>query len=332
MPEHVSHPVNSTERGLVRRAPALLVAAALLLVSLTACSTNPNANCSTAATPGTASNLISVSGKFGEKPTVKIPTPLATTTTQATTTITGSGAPIEKNQEILMDYSIFNGRTGKLVQASSYTKAGDAAVVVGTSIKGLNKALLCSQVGSRLAIAMAPSDGFGASGTSAGISAKDSVVMVVDVMKAYLPRANGAPQVHQPGFPFVALAPTGQPGVTIPTTDPPKDLKISVLKAGSGQVVKRGDNVVTNYTGLLWKERTVFDSTWNKGQPATLKASTGSGGVVPGFASAIIGQKVGSQILVIVPPAEGYGAKGNSSASIPGNSTLVFVIDILGIQ
>lgn len=324
--------VTSTERGLVRRAPALFVAAALLLVSLTACSTNPNANCSTAATAGTASNLISVSGKFGTKPVVKIPTPLTTSTTQSTVNIAGSGAKIEKNQEILMDFSIYNGKTGKLVQASSYSKTGDAAVVVGSTISGLNKALLCSTVGSRLAIAMAPKDGFGESGTSAGIDPSDSVVMVVDVVKAYLPRANGTPQVRQPGFPIVVLAPNGQPGISVPTTAPPSGLKISVLKAGSGQVVKRGDDVVTNYTGVLWKERTVFDSTWNKGQPATLKAATGSGGVVSGFASAIIGQKVGSQVLVIVPPSKGYGAKGDSTTGIPGNATLVFVIDILGIS
>lgn len=47
-----------------------------------------------------------------------------------------------------------------------------------------------------------------------------------------------------------------------------------------------------------------------------------------GFKKALEGQKVGSQVLAVIPPAEGYGAQAQSG--IPANSTLVFVIDILG--
>jgi peptidylprolyl isomerase len=165
-----------------------------------------------------------------------------------------------------------------------------------------------------------------------GLGAHDSAIMVVDIRKAYLARADGAPQPRRQGFPIVVLAPNGQPGVNVPTTAPPSQLKIAVLKAGSGAKVREGDEVVTNYTGILWKERTVFDSTWTSGQPATLKASYGKNGVVAGFASAIIGQRVGSQVLVIVPPDKGYGAKGSGDGTIPGNATLIFVIDILGIS
>ena len=53
-------------------------------------------------------------------------------------------------------------------------------------------------------------------------------------------------------------------------------------------------------------------------------------GVVPGFAEALEGQTVGSQVLVVIPPELAYGEEG--AGSIPANATLVFVIDILGID
>lgn len=319
----------------MRRAPALIVAAALLLVTLSGCSSSPaaasGANCEKAAQPGSASRLISVSGKFGQKPKVTMPTPVIATTTQASVAIQGTGAELVKGQEAVIDYSIYNGRTGKLVSAGDWSSSGTPAVVGKTEVTGLDDALLCHRVGSRLAIAIAPKQGFGTGGESAGLKSTDTAVMIVDIRKAYLARANGTPQPRRQGFPIVVLAPDGQPGVNVPTTNPPSKLEIAVLKAGHGAKVAEGDEVVTNYTGILWKERTVFQSTWSSGQPATLKASYGKSGVIHGFASAIIGQRVGSQILVIVPPDKGYGAKGSSDGTIPGNATLIFVIDILGI-
>jgi peptidylprolyl isomerase len=107
-----------------------------------------------------------------------------------------------------------------------------------------------------------------------------------------------------------------------------------VLKAGNGPVVEDGDTVVVQYTGVLWDDNSVFDSSWDKGTsgaPATFTVSTGEDAqVIPGFSKAIIGQKVGSQLGVIIPPSEGYGEAG-AGQTIPGNATLFFVVDILGV-
>ena len=51
--------------------------------------------------------------------------------------------------------------------------------------------------------------------------------------------------------------------------------------------------------------------------------------MIPGWDEALVGQTVGSQVLVIVPPNKGYGANGNPSGGIKGTDTLVFVVDIL---
>jgi FKBP-type peptidyl-prolyl cis-trans isomerase len=81
---------------------------------------------------------------------------------------------------------------------------------------------------------------------------------------------------------------------------------------------------VIHYTGALWADQTIFDSSWEKGVPAVFAAD----GIVPGLSEALVGQQVGSQILVVIPPELGYGDQAN--AAVPANSTLVFVVDILG--
>ena len=75
----------------------------------------------------------------------------------------------------------------------------------------------------------------------------------------------------------------------------------------------------------MWNRRSVFDSSWSRGAPATF--SIGTGGVIPGWDKGLVGKKVGSRVLLVVPPADGYGAQ--AQGKIPANSTLVFVVDIL---
>jgi peptidylprolyl isomerase len=124
----------------------------------------------------------------------------------------------------------------------------------------------------------------------------------------------------------VVLGADGTPTVTIPDFAPPADLKIAVLQKGSGAVVKSGANVVVHYVGVNWNTKKVFDSSWGRGAPATF----GTGQVIQGFGAAIVGQTVGSQVIVIIPPSQGYGEAG-SPPDIGPTDTLVFVVDILGI-
>ena len=89
---------------------------------------------------------------------------------------------------------------------------------------------------------------------------------------------------------------------------------------------KSGDTVRIHYTGTL-KDGSVFDSSWEAGTPASFQTT----GVVDGFRQALEGQTVGSQVVVVIPPAAGYGEEGSSDNELAGE-TLVFVVDILGTQ
>ncbi|MGO1630249.1 MAG: FKBP-type peptidyl-prolyl cis-trans isomerase, partial [Microbacterium sp.] len=79
------------------------------------------------------------------------------------------------------------------------------------------------------------------------------------------------------------------------------------------------------YTGVTWDERTVFDSSWDRGA-ATFEMAN----LIPGFTQGLTGQTVGSQVLIVVPPELGYGDQ--ASGAVPAGATLVFVVDILGID
>jgi len=103
--------------------------------------------------------------------------------------------------------------------------------------------------------------------------------------------------------------------------------KVQSKGAGGGHPGPR-DRVTVHYTGVIWGTGKVFDSSWTKGTPATFQTS----GVIPGFGKALVGQKVGSQVIAVIPPADGYGTAGQAGAGISGTDTLVFVVDILATE
>ena len=123
--------------------------------------------------------------------------------------------------------------------------------------------------------------------------------------------------------PAVTLAANGEPTLAKPTGTAPTALVNQVLIKGSGVTVQSGQTITVNYSGWLWNG-TEFDSSW-KGSP--LSTQIGAGKVIKGWDQGLVGQTVGSQVLLIIPPSLGYG--DTAQGSIPAGSTLVFVVDIL---
>ncbi|MDN4615344.1 peptidylprolyl isomerase [Leifsonia sp. F6_8S_P_1B] len=301
----------------MRRATALVVAAGLLAVALTGCSSNPNADCGDALKAGPASDLISATGKLGEKPTFDLPTPIDTTTSQRTIVSEGTGEQVHKGQLLEVQYTILDGENGEVQQQSSY-KAGDTfPLAVGGGNAALSKGLQCVPVGSRVAIVLSPKDAGGSGASTSGI-------IVIDVLKAYLPAANGAVRPSANGFPTVVLAPTGQPGVTIPSqSGAPKEVRSEVLKAGSGATVKKDSEVVLHYTAVGWDQKNVVTSTWQQGTPDIVTIDTGASQLNQALPQEIlkplVGEKVGSQVVIEAPE------NGNVPAA-------AWVVDILGVR
>lgn len=116
------------------------------------------------------------------------------------------------------------------------------------------------------------------------------------------------------------------PEITIPDGDPPAELQTEVLTEGEGAEVESGDLLVANYEGRLWEGGEVFDSSFERGAPAAFPI--GTGGVIAGWDEGLVGQNVGSRVLLVVPPDKAYGEDG-AGEDIPPNSSLVFVVDLV---
>ena len=91
-------------------------------------------------------------------------------------------------------------------------------------------------------------------------------------------------------------------------------------------MVEAGQTVTVQYTGVIWDTGKKFDSSWDRGQP--IDFGIGTQQVIAGWDEGLVGQTVGSQVLLVVPPDKGYGTAG-SPPKITGTDTLVFVVDIL---
>ena len=103
-------------------------------------------------------------------------------------------------------------------------------------------------------------------------------------------------------------------------------LEIVDLTVGTGATAVNGDTVTVNYVGTL-TNGTKFDSSIDRGQPFTFVL--GAGRVIAGFDQGIVGMKVGGKRKLTIPPSLGYGI--NPQGTIPGNSTLIFEVDLLSI-
>jgi peptidylprolyl isomerase len=125
----------------------------------------------------------------------------------------------------------------------------------------------------------------------------------------------------------VTVDPTGKPTIKVPTTAPPTTLVVQPLVKGSRAAVKAGQTITVHYTGVLWAGGKEFDSSFKRGKPAAF--GIGVGQVIKGWDQGLVGQPVGSRVLLVVPPALGYGTQGQPEAGITGKDTLVFVVDIL---
>lgn len=309
----------------MRRIPALLLVPLLLLTA--ACGGGGEDK---EASPTSAVPQITKGAKFGEKSTVAKGEGTPSSDLQVTTPVEGDGKTVKKGDVITANYLGTVYKSGTVFD-NSYDQKQPIKTQIGTGsvIKGWDQALVGKKTGSRVEMVIPPSLGYGNQAVG-GIPANSTLVFVVDIVDTEpVPDSAKGKTVGQndANLPKVGTNTDGKaPSLAVPTSKtPPSKLVDNYVIEGSGQTVKATDTLLVKYKGVLWKTGKEFDSTYPKNTTARFPLS----GVVKGFSQGLTGKKVGSRVLLVIPPSLGYGSTAN--AAIPANSTLVFSVDILAV-
>ncbi|MFS0852383.1 FKBP-type peptidyl-prolyl cis-trans isomerase [Microbacterium sp. 179-I 3D4 NHS] len=274
----------------------------------------PSSSCALDAQPGETSDAVTVEGE-GVDATVSVPADAAFAGVERTIVAEGDGEEIGVGDLVSVQYQIIDAASGEVLDSSARGEGGVLPMLLDTTNSSLFVAALeCEPVGSQVALALP--------GSVLGEGA-NNVVVYAEAIEQLPEVATGAAVDPTPGMPTVSLDDEGAPTVTIPEGDAPAETQVAVLKQGDGATVGAGDLVVVQYLGVKWSDGSEFDSSWSRdATPAQFQTT----GVVTGFRKALEGQQVGSQVVVVMPPADGYGASEGHELQ---NESLVFVVDIL---
>ena len=292
------------------------------------------AGCGGSPAQSAAAPAVAVSGAFGTAPSITIPAAKATKALTVKTVIHGTGPALGKTDAFVGNYAIYiwSGTAHRLAQSSF--KKNEPTLFAGQLLPGLEKALIGQKMGSRVLAVIPPKDAFGTSGNpQVGIKGTDTLVFVVDLIKNFAGNASATGQQVSSGggaLPKVIAAAGAAPKIKVPSGKPPAKLVTKVLVKGSGPAIKANQTVVVQYVGALWRTGKVFDASWKRAQPFGFTIAANPSQAIPGWNTGLVGQTVGSRVMLVIPPADGYGKTGNSQAGIKGTDTLVFVVDVLG--
>jgi len=305
----------------------LLLSSIVLTASLTSCAPAENYACAGFET-GAQVESISVTGALEEKPVVSFPSPLSADSIQSRVVIAGEGPVFTGRNLIEFEFAGYNGGNGQLIQQTSFDGTQTQTGAFGPGeVPNFCEALAGAKEGSRIVAIIPPDQAHSGEGVPAlGVGAADAFIFVIDLKRVFLEKATGDSVAPEAGLPTVVTTPDGVPGVTIPSSAAPTELRVAQLIRGAGEVVEEGQKVTLHYSGFLWDSSEKFDSSWDSGEAVQFQMQDGA--LIEGFLSAVIGQPVGSQVIAVIPPALGYGDAG--AGTIPPGATLVFVIDILG--
>ena len=269
---------------------------------------------------------ITVTGGYGKEPKVKVASPWAIDKTRAKVLEPGKGPVVGEGQSVEVNYYGVNGRTGKKFD-ESFSTGQPVAFSLAQVVPGFSKGLAGQRQGSRVLIAMPGEDGYDPMGGNpqAGIEAGDTLIFVVDLVDVQLAGPEGSTVRPKEGLPTVTDK-GGKPEVTIPESAPPTTLQVQPLIKGKGKKVGANDAITFNYLWVRWSDGKVLEETYG-GKSATAELS----GLLPGMVKGLTGQTVGSRMLLVIPPADGY-PDGNATPSLKPGETLVIVVDLLFTQ
>ncbi|QAY64726.1 FKBP-type peptidyl-prolyl cis-trans isomerase [Xylanimonas allomyrinae] len=254
---------------------------------------------------------VEVTGDAGQEPALRYDKPLTITEPGVRMVWPGTGTALAEGGPVMLNLYAQDGRDGSVLQTTFVDAPAWHTMSVASLGDHLHAALQGQRVGARLLYLEQQGE--------------VPLVLVIDILPT---RASGDAVQPASGLPTVTLGADGAPTVTVPPgIDPPSDLVVQPLVRGTGPQVETGEVVTVRFTGVLWSDGSVFDTTWDNpdGPEAVQSVMVGIGQVVDGLDQGLVEQTVGSQVMIVVPPSLGYGGTSDPRA----DQTLVYVVDIL---
>ncbi|QJT00623.1 FKBP-type peptidyl-prolyl cis-trans isomerase [Streptomyces asoensis] len=328
----------------MRRRSLILAAVPAGLVTLAACGdeksdsskASDSASSSAGATPPPKIvdgplPAITAGVKFDEKPTVAKGTGEPSDQLAVKTVIAGSGKTVAENDYIQANCLGQIWDSAKVLLNTYDTKKPlFTQLAQGGTIDGWRYALTGKKTGSRVLFSVPPTWAFGKDGDAdTGIKGTDTLVFVFDIQDTFNAKSSAkgkdVPQ-DDAAVPKVGTNTDGKaPSIEIPKSDPPTKLVSNYVIEGDGPKLAADDTVLVQYKGVVWDTGKEFDSSYSRSSLTSFSLQQ----VVKGWAQGLTGKKVGSRVVIVVPPSLGYGDSPPSGSGLEKDSTMVFSVDII---
>jgi peptidylprolyl isomerase len=314
----------SRPRSIPRRTRLAAVTGILLLSSagLAACGEDDSA------AAGAGLDAVTIEGDPGKEPKVTFEDEVAPDEIESKVITEGDGEELSEGDNAFAHIWMGNGFTQEKA-FSTYDAKSPELLTYADLGAPFQEAIDGHTVGSRVAVVASAEDTYGEAGNpQLGIGNQDGLVIVVDLLGKVATEPSG--EEREPAKWAPTLVEEGGTITGFDFTDankPSKNLLDTTVIKGDGPVVEKGQTIAVDYLGQVYDAKKPFDESYSK-EPTSFPIGTGA--VVEGWDQALVGQTVGSRVILSIPPALGYGEAGNEQAGIKGTDTLFFVVDILG--
>lgn len=262
----------------------------------------------------------------GEIPQVDFQTPIQVEENETKVLEEGDGDDIDSGDTLMVQVALFRG-SDKEQLGESYTQGPGQVLRFDDALKErlpeLYEALDEMKVGGILAYSSPTTAG--SSGEEDDQSTAVEVYQIVDEVPSEI---EGDMKDSPEGLPAVTENDEDVPQIAEPTGEAPSEVVSDYLIEGDGEEVQEGDTVIADYVGARWEDGEVFDSSYDRGAPTVFPLD----GVIEGWSEGLVGERVGSRVIISVPADKAYGTQEEIEASGGGDApagALVFVVDIL---
>ena len=279
---------------------------------------------------GASGSLDSVKISKAKSPKVTVDKGFSVSKTTSKVVTDGGGDTVAAGDSVMVNYVAVNGRTGKQFDSSFTTEKPMTLTLTESSIlPGFIKGLEGKTVGSRLLVAIPPKDGFGGAQEQLDIKKDDTMLFLFDIVSKVPTEVTGKSKALPSTLPEIKLDADKHPsGFTKTDSTKAKQTKASshTVIQGDGPELEAGQTLTAQYVGQVYPDGDVFDESWST---AARSFQVGAGSLIKCWDDLLVGQKLGSRVVLVCPADSAYGDSPQEGGKIKPGDTLIFAIDLL---